>query len=118
MSVNQMNEYKNLRLEIMDHERNAIIYSNLGTNNKGSGKPWDRIYWSIVLMGILFVKVPNPHHFQMENPIVWYDKGESMSGYCVFFVEDRGSVGGSVAFGPVSYMIAFLFFILVYKYNI
>lgn len=69
-------------------------------------------------MGILIVKVTNPHHFQMEIPVVWYDKGESMSGYCIFFVEDRGSVGGSVAFGPVSYMIAFLFFILVYKYNI
>lgn len=37
MSVNQMNEYKSLRLEIIDHERNATIYLNLGTNNKGSG---------------------------------------------------------------------------------
>lgn len=69
------------------------------------------IYWSIFLMEILIVKVTNPHHFQMETPVVWYDNGEIMSGYCVYFVEDRGSVGGSVAFGPVSYMIALLFFI-------
>lgn len=48
----------------------------------------------------------------MEVPVVCYDKGESMSCYVIFFVEDRGSVGGSVAFGPVLYMIALLFLII------
>lgn len=34
MSVNQMDENKNLRLEIMDHEKNSTIYSNSGTKTK------------------------------------------------------------------------------------
>lgn len=78
-----------------------------------SRKNWNRNYISVFLIGILFYKLTNPQHYQMETHVVWYTEGEGINNYCIYSERARGSAAQSVVIRRVSYKFAFLLCLLV-----